>query len=122
MDDFDVMNALYGREQVRVSITDATAQQIVRAPDGYWYGGTAWLHTNVSGVLVSKNLHPGTVADHLPCLWLHPQPDYELPQIDVWRRVQARETEFAYVDPAISPRDLFGLPDEWPTGERFPER
>lgn len=48
-DEFDILGALYGSPQVQFTrgLDGQTATREVRAPDGYWFGGT---HTGVTAM------------------------------------------------------------------------
>jgi hypothetical protein len=122
-DDWSVMNALYGSDslQILTSENGETFTRPVRGPDGYWYGGGAeWSHRNVSGVLIARHVHPGTIATTVPTLWEHPNPNRPIQSPPIWRRAVPKDGRIEYVEPELHPRDLFGLPDPWPRGERFP--
>lgn len=123
-DDFSVLNALYGSDQVQILGTDPDGELItrnVRAPDGYWYGGTEWRHRNVSGVLLAHNLHPGSIADEVPTFWEHPDPLMPVTSQPCWRRAAAADGQLVYSAPTQPVRDLFRLTPTWPRGDRFPD-
>lgn len=120
-DEFDVLNALYGTLQVQLTSgpDGETASREIRAPDGYFHDATKWLHTNVSGVLLARNLSPWTVATDVPTLWLHPEPEKPLTPLPMWRVARAVDGRIEYQEPLIPPHELFGLPENWPPGEAF---
>jgi hypothetical protein len=120
-DEFDILNVLYGSLQVRFSIgpNGETATREVRAPDGYWFGGTEWKHRNVSGVLVANGLQPWTVATDVPTFWEHPDPERAAIAGPMWRRALATSGALEYVDPEIPAHVLLDLPAEWPPGDPF---
>ena len=122
-DDWDVMNALYGSDQVEISRSSTGAESVrsVRAPDGYWYGGSEWRHKNVSAVLVAKHNYPAFVANQLHTLWEHPEPDHPVTGPSVWRRAVPGPSGVGFVDPSITQGELFGFPPGWPLGEPFPD-
>lgn len=124
-DSFGVVNTLYGTEQIEIrwGPNGETATRSSRAPDGYFCGGAEWKHRSVSGVLVVNNLHPAFVASQVHTLWEHPDPLYPVAAAPgVWRRAATQGGTLEYIEPSVSQRDLFGLPDPWPPGEPFSER
>jgi hypothetical protein len=116
-----VLNALYGT--LKVGFTTGPGGEMVtrefRAPDGYWFGGSEWKHSAVSGVLIARSLHVVTAAVHVPTLWEHPAPDKPVEPALMWRRALAMDRELTYVDEMMHPRDVLGLPEGWPPGEPF---
>jgi hypothetical protein len=123
-DDFDVMNALYGTEQVQFGEgpSGEMLTRTIRAPDGYWFGGDRWLHGGVSGVLIVRSLGPTGIAGNVPNLWHHPEPDRPLStSAPVWRQKAVGDAELVEIPPAQSPADFFELPDPWPPGKPFPD-
>ncbi|GIH68358.1 hypothetical protein [Sphaerimonospora thailandensis] len=123
-DDYDVKNALYGTEALLIGTGpggETHSDALVRNPDGYWYKGDHWGHRHVSAVLVVKNLHPAFVGTQQHTIWEHPDPEWSVPPLPMWRRstVDAHGA-MHFVDPARTPTEWFGLTDPWPIGEPFP--
>lgn len=120
-DEFDILNALYGSLQVQFSQgpNGESATREVRAPDGYWFGGTEWRHRHVSGVLIARSMQPWTVSVDLPTLWEHPDPARPVIAAPMWRRAVIADHELQYVDATIEPHHLLGLPLGWPVGDPF---
>jgi hypothetical protein len=120
-DEFDILNVLYGTEQVQFAIgpDGETATRQFRASDGYWFGGTEWRHRHVSGVLVANGLQPWTVSKDAPMLWEHPDPERPVTAAPMWRRAVTTSGTLEYIDPAVPAHTLFDLPLEWPVGDPF---
>jgi hypothetical protein len=118
----DVAEALYGKLQYQIDIDLSGEQQVhpVRAPDGYWFGGTQWRHQNVSAVLVAySSLQPWTVTREIPTLWEHPYAERAVSAPPMWIRAVARSGEVQYREASVLPSDLFGLRSDWPGCEPF---
>lgn len=86
LDDDDVLDALFGKEQLIISIdTDETDLQ--RKLDGMWMGVSdgkvIGKNKRMSGLLLFKNLYPHTVHVSNPILWHHPYAYYPL-NLDQW--------------------------------------
>jgi hypothetical protein len=123
LDDYDVLNALYGTEVVEFhNFADGTESTVLtRKPDGYWYRGNRWGHRGVSAVLVVKNLYPAFVGKQQHTIWEHPDPEDAVDAFPMWRRaVVGAEGDPAFIEPERSQADWFGLGDPWPVGEPFP--
>lgn len=118
-DDFDTMNALYGTEQITISLTDRDAPPVpTRARDGYWLRGT-WAHQHVAGVLIGRSIAEYRPAA-APTLWKHPEPHEAVSALPVWRVAESVIDHVEHRDPAAPIHELFGLPEIWPVGEAFP--
>jgi hypothetical protein len=118
-DDFDTMNALYGTEQITVSLEDRDAPPVPsRKPDGYWFDG-AWAHQHVSGVLIGRSIaeYRPTAA---PTFWIHPEPTEPVTALPCWRIAEPVIDHIEYREPTATMNELFDLPDVWPVGEAFP--
>jgi hypothetical protein len=125
-DDYDVKNALYGTEALLIGTGpggETNPDALVRNPDGYWYKGDHWDHRHVSAVLVVKQLHPAFVGSQQHTIWEHPDPEWSVPPLPMWRRstVDAHGA-MHFANPARTPTEWFGLTNPWPTGEPFPRR
>ena len=120
-DDRDMTCALYGSEQIVFDIGEGRALGTQRAADGYWFAGDRWTHTNVSAVLQITNLHPAFFQRSAPTLWIHPSPDHQPQPLPVWRSLRPEGSSMTDLPPKIELEQLFGLPEEWPTGEPFPD-
>jgi hypothetical protein len=109
-DEFDILGALYGSLQVQFirGPDGQTATREVRAPDGYWFGGTHWRHRHVSGVLIARSLQLWTVSGDVPTLWEHPDPERPSVVPPMWARAFVGESSLEHVDPTIAPNELFG--------------
>lgn len=122
LDDHDVLNALYGSEVVEFRTdADGTEETIeTRKADGYWYRGDHWDHRGVSAVLVVKNLHPAFVGTQQHTIWEHPDPEFAVDRLSIWRRCLVEDGRMSFADPERSQADWFGLGDQWPVGDPFP--
>ncbi|MEA5366249.1 hypothetical protein VA596_42435 [Amycolatopsis sp., V23-08] len=121
-DDFDVKNALYGTEALLIGTGPGgdTNPAVVRDPNGYWYKGDHWGHRHVSAVLVVKQLHPAFVGTKQHTVWEHPDPEWSVPPLPMWRRSTVDpHGVIHFADPARAPTEWFGLTDPWPIGEPF---
>lgn len=118
-DDFDTTNALYGTEQITISLEDRAAPPVPsRKRDGYWLAGT-WAHQHVAGVLIGRSLaeyRPNAV----PTFWTHPEPHEAVAPLPVWRVAEPVVGHIEHREPKSPIRELFGLPEGWPVGEAFP--
>lgn len=113
-DDFDVMNALYGSLQIRVSVHDPGADAVeMRARDGYWAAGE-WAHRHVSGLLIGRSLTPWNVAQNVPTLWRHPHPYADAPSLGTWRIASVVDDKINFTDARESIHSFLGLPADWP--------
>lgn len=123
-DDYDVKNALYGTGTLLNGTApggETNSDTLVRKPDGYWYKGDRWDHRHVSAVLVVRQLRPALVGTQQHTIWEHPDPEWSVPSLPMWRRstVDAHGAVH-FVDPARTPTEWFGLTNPWPIGEPFP--
>ena len=117
-DDFDTLNALYGTEQITISMTDRGAPPVpTRAADGYWLAGT-WAHQHVAGVLVGRSIteYRATIA---PTFWSHPEPHKPVAPLPIWRVADPLVDHIEYREPQTPVHELFGLPEVWPIGDAF---
>jgi hypothetical protein len=119
-DDYDTMNALYGTEQITISLTDRNAPPVPsRKPDGYWLAGT-WAHQHVAGILIGRS-----IAEYrptaTPTFWVHPEPVEAVQPLPVWRVAEPVVDHIEYREPPEALHELFGLPEVWPVGEAFPQ-
>lgn len=121
-DDDAILNVLYGREVVEFRTypdgTEGTA--MVRKPDGYWYRGDHWDHRGVSAVLLVRNLHPAFVSEQQHTIWEHPDPEFAVDELPIWRRSVVEDGGMAFIDPQRSQAEWFGISGAWPVGSPFP--
>lgn len=121
-DRFAVMNGLYGSWQIQFG-TDAagrTTTRDVRARNGYWYRGDRWSHDSVSAVLLGDNISIWTVARDAPTCWMHPAPAQPLNPPPCWGTASlGADGQVQFSDPALRPHQLFGLPENWLSGDPF---
>jgi hypothetical protein len=122
-DDRDVVDALFGSEQVTIVSSGGATSDVIpgRARDGVFLGPAGPQYARVSAVLVAKHLEPWTVAREVPTLWHHPAPDFPAPRAKggPWRHAVADTStgEIRFVEPTVSTAEFFGLPDDWPGPE-----
>jgi hypothetical protein len=80
MDRDDEMQALFGDEQVVVSVSDADADgRVVRKPNGAWLGPTGPRLTRVSAAWIFNNLSLYNLATVRGTLYLNPWPQHAAP-------------------------------------------
>ena len=98
-------------------------EALVRQPDGYWFRGNHWEHRHVSAVLLVKQLHPAFVGDQQHTIWEHPDPQWPVPTLPIWRRsTLGADGRLGFVEPERNQAEWFGLSRPWPIGEPFPRR
>lgn len=121
-DDIDVMNALFGSEQVTFRRYDDGRVETIptRARDGAWIGPHGVQNTRVSAVLVADSVGPWRIDAVVPTLWHHPAAEHAV-KVDTapWRQaVVDRSTgDVSFTDPVVVPSEFFGLPAGWPGPE-----
>lgn len=114
-DNFDVMNALYGRLQVTFDPADPRASAVeTRAPDGYW-AARSWRHRHVAAVLLGRAVTPEHLTRVPPTLWHHPDARQPVPALAPWYQARLDVDHIQFHDPRQSIEDFFDLPDPWPT-------
>jgi hypothetical protein len=90
-DDHDVIDALFGSDQITITANadGATGYEASRAPDGVWFGRSGIQYRRVSGVLVAHHLAPWNVLTNVPTLWHHPDAEHPIALGDVpWRQAK----------------------------------
>lgn len=123
--DYDILNALYGTDVLRIPIGPNGAQgtALARQADGFWYAGDHWDHRGVSAVLLVRQQHPASVGTRQHTLWEHPDPEVGVEALPIWQRAfvdAAGHLEFEA--PQRSQAEWFDLGDPWPVGEPFPRQ
>jgi hypothetical protein len=110
-DRIDHMQALFGTEQILVE-RGGPEPQMVRAPNGFWYGPNGPQHTRVSGALFCQ-VGPWNVHSASLCLYHNPWAQFayegELTQLP---QAIPRNGQTTWSD-GIDLGDLFGLSPEW---------
>jgi hypothetical protein len=122
LDRRDVAATLFGSEAIRYRMGELGSARLVRDQNGFWFWRGKPTNRRVSGVLVAKQLHPSSVTEVAPDLWLNP-----------WA-VQPLEEEWPFTTATADDRgdvlyeerdpDMAGvlaLPSHWPDGEAFPK-
>jgi hypothetical protein len=112
----DVMEALFGKEQVTVYFAgdEIHSQELSRRPDGALTTFSGPRSTRVSAILHVSTIYPWSVAAMEPCLYHNPYARATyiggLDQLPHARGVEGEMKWFG----GIHPRELFGLPPDWP--------
>lgn len=114
----DLMQALFGDETFIIPLHGTSEPiRMVRKPNGFWSGPQGPQSTRVSAVMVVEDLKPWTVATSK--LYLYVNPYAKLPcsgKILRLPRMEPKDGQMVYRR-GITPRNLFGLPPNWP-GDR----
>lgn len=116
VDDDDVMEALFGSEQVMFSVTDPTSStRTLRAPDGAWISKTGPRNTRISAAMVCTSIYPWSVArNNNTSLYHNPWARHPYRgQLNQLRHAKPAGNLMEWVEGA-EPRVLFGLPKGWP--------
>lgn len=106
--DYDVRNALYGTEVLKIPTAPNSTQStaLARRPEGYSYAGDHWDHRGVSAALVVKQLHPAFVGAQQHTIWEHPDPEVGVDAFPIWRRsVVDADGHVTFDDPQRSQAD-----------------
>ena len=126
-DDSDVVDALFGREQLTVWFPAAGPVTPIhtepgRARDGAWIGRAGFINTRVSAALIFHRLNPYSLVHASVCLYHHPKAQWpyqsvliELPQAIVQNGRLVRVA-------GASLREILDLPEAWPEDYRGQER
>lgn len=121
MEPLDIEQALFGREAVESPVTGPVEGRLIRQRDGFWIRRDGPQNRRVSAVLTAIALHPWTVAQTAPDLWLNPWANYPLTEQLPFRRATANDRGvIAYSGATPDLATLFGLAADWPGTERFP--
>lgn len=90
--------------------------------EGYYGRVSHRRHQNVSGVLVVCDVVPDSVTRKVPILWEHPEPTHPVATLPTWGRVVSIDGKMNFNPPQAPVHSLFGLPAEWPIGQKFEQR
>jgi hypothetical protein len=115
----DVVDALFGQEQVTVWFSKAnpgepTRSQLTRARDGAWIGPKGLINSRVSGVLIFHHLNFYTIPRARVCLYHHPKA--QRPYSSVLTRLPqaiVRDNRLVRIE-GMSLHEVFNLPEAWP--------
>lgn len=119
LDKVEVMQALFGQEQYFVPVADPNSEpKMERALNGVWTRPGGPRYRRISAVLISRDVHPWSMAAHSTSLYHNPWatrpcvgPICALPQCI------PQGDKMTDVD-GTHPREILGLPEGWPvTGE-----
>jgi hypothetical protein len=122
LDRRDVAAALFGSEVVRYRVGEPGSGRADRAQDGFWFWRGKPTNRRVSAVFVAKQLHPTSVTEVAPDLWLNPwaaQPFEEEWPFTTVTADDRRGVLYHERDPAMAA--VLALPSRWPGGEPFPK-
>lgn len=117
LDRLDEMQALFGQEQVTISVENSDAEPVLtRAPNGAWIGVDGPRFTRVSGAWLFDNLCVYNITSRNPTLYLHPFARRAVPN-DMLAFGHALGTDgiISWV-PGMSLGEIFELPADWPRG------
>lgn len=115
IDDIDIMEALFGREQWHVSISDTDVPPVVsRVPDGLWTGTGGPRNINVSAVLLCKRLVPWSICQFKPRLYHNPWATipYDGVMTQLPQSVPQNGRMISVDGRSIC--SIFGFEDQWP--------
>lgn len=121
LNDDDIAATLYGNghwESVDGPAGEAV-QLIHREPNGYWWDGDEWIHRGVSAVLVVPLLRATSVANQSHTIWEHPNPEFAIAKLPLWRRALHDNGMPVFVEPEAPQAKWFDLDEPWPAGEAF---
>jgi hypothetical protein len=80
LDPIDEVQALFGQEQVVVTMGAVHTERLERAPNGAWWGPSGPHGRKCSGAWLFKNLSPYTVARRSHTLYVNPWAHFAPPQ------------------------------------------
>jgi hypothetical protein len=116
LDRMDEMQALFGQDQMTISIDDPEAEpRHTRAPNGAWNGENGPQFTRVSGAWLFDNLSVYSISSRNPVLYLHPWARQAVPP-DMLRFSHAigRNGEMSWTG-GLTLGQVFELPAGWPS-------
>lgn len=120
----DTAEALFGRIGFSVNFDDPSAPVAPVLSDvGYFGTPEAPRHTQVAGILLGHSIDSPAVARAQPLYYPHPWGTASVATLDLWATVDWAEATFESAEaapPQCPPHEHFGLPSNWPTGDRFP--
>jgi hypothetical protein len=121
-DEQDVVDALFGSEQVTIAMPPDGGEPIVRptrSHDGLWIRQGGAGSTQISAVLFVPYIEPWEVAAKVPVLIHHPAAALPLALDCPYLRIGSVDDagRLAWRDPEQPIADLFELPGDWPGPE-----
>lgn len=120
--DGDIAGLLYGTGHwARDAITDKY-RLTRRDPNGYWLAGDQPRHRGVSAVLITPLLRMWDLPSQRHTIWEHPDPEFTVDELPMWRRATYDNGLPAFVEPQRAHGDWFELGEDWPTGEPYPKK
>jgi hypothetical protein len=118
-EDIDVMNALFGEEQI-VVIRQPNGQlrehQGTRAPNGAWWGRAGARNRLVSAVVVTHQLSPSTLRTHPVELIHNPWAAHSLraDALPLAQREISLPEGHVHRNAGTAAADVLGIPAQWP--------
>lgn len=111
----DIMEALFGREQYKVSFGHLDQPEFTRVPDGVWRSFSGPRYTRVSAVLVVHELSPWNVPRASVCLYHNPwaAQSYKSELCRLPQAVPQPDYRMEWVD-GMTLSEVLGLPLKWP--------
>lgn len=116
LDKTNIMEALFGQETFafRRGSNSDSEPEMIRKPNGAWFGPRGPINTRVSAVLIVSSLAPWSASVRSPELYLNPFARYPysgpLLSLTSHRSVGTRMEKF----PGREAREVIGLPEGWP--------
>ncbi|WP_229075029.1 hypothetical protein [Actinoplanes sp. DH11] len=115
--DYEIQQTLYG-------LSAACPRQASKHPsdlyqDGHWLTRKGWRRGHAPLVITACNLKPWSVAKVQPCLWSTLEAGVSIPLQPRWLAPVSVETPEPTISVAQPIKDLFGLPDDWLSGDAF---
>jgi len=118
-------NAMYGASAIELNEhpDGEITTRAFRRRDGYFGGPPHWQHPQVSGVLLVNQLMPYHVHRAEVTLWRHPKSAHALPDdLGLPCLTLALDGDrVTDLPPSMAASDFFGLPEQWPPGEAWPD-
>ncbi|CAJ1508104.1 hypothetical protein [[Mycobacterium] holstebronense] len=115
IDEFELVNALFGSDALEISWDGQSAPRRVRRRDGYWRPGAEPRGSRISAVLFGDTMRAWTVASGLPPLWVNPWPFNPLGQPLPFASVNVGDSgNLVRTEASTTAAELFGLSPEWP--------
>ncbi len=120
VDEIDIINTLFGEEQVTIVFCDNKIEQKPgRKPNGVWYGPNGPQNKRVSAILIAVNLTPWNIAKVTPVLWHNPWANHPL-LTDTWQIPQLipdKKDNCLLKKSGKSAWKILGLHHKWPSNK-----
>jgi hypothetical protein len=119
LDDIDIMEALFGKEQYVFASDHFEDKELrlERVRDGAWIGEKGPRNTRVSAVIVASRLRPWNIAQSTPRVYYNPWADWPCQdELTLLPRAIPEGDRMKY-EQGLSSTEIFGLSHEWPGPE-----